>query len=190
MSADQIPSNKKNQNTNENDSPKPQVESHNYLENRIVLVTLKPISCKKGFTYRALLHRAFQSALLAPLVFFFQKNIENIELAAFFRLPDHQQELLVLMYLSSCDTTYSYCAATTIMCSYLLGDYLKYTHLELPLQNQFQLYNRDINACLSLHIPFSLYKCLREQKESSVLHFLQFSFLFKAQGASSKMNNA
>lgn len=62
---------KKNQNTNENASPKPQVEWHNYLENRIALVTLRPISCKKGFIYTNLLHRAFPSALLVPSVFFF-----------------------------------------------------------------------------------------------------------------------
>lgn len=64
------------------------------------------------------------------------------------------------------------------MCSYLLGDDLKYTLLELFLQNQFQLYNQDINACLSLHIPFSLYKCLQEQKESSVPDFLYNSASF------------
>lgn len=94
---------KKTKPTNQNPSPKPYLEPHNYLANRIVLVTLRPISCKKGFIYTAVLHRAVPTALLAPSVFF-QKNTENIELAALFRPPDHQQELLVLMHLSSCDT--------------------------------------------------------------------------------------
>lgn len=71
--------------------------------------------------------------------------------AAFFGRPDCQEDLNCCNHIYPVMTlTYSFSVATDMMCSYLLCDYLKYTLLELPLQNQFQLFNQDINACPSL----------------------------------------
>lgn len=94
------------------------------------------------------------SALAPLLERSFRKNRAE-RLAAFSGLPDRTQTAAVTVTYSALTLLYSYSVATGVTRSYLLSsDYLKYTLLELPLQNQFHLYNQDINVCPSLHIPF------------------------------------